>query len=124
VVCQQSNLIICKSENGFSNLSNASSLLFHALHSLAPPSSRVNWCGFYVIDPKNSSQLILGPFQGHVACQTILLGKGVCGTAAASRQTQLVPDVEKFPGHIACDANSRSEIVVPIIQDSKASGHT
>lgn len=60
-------------------------------------------------------QLILGPFQGKVACQTILFGKGVCGTAAATQQTQLVRDVEAFPGHIACDGDSKSEIVVPIV---------
>jgi L-methionine (R)-S-oxide reductase len=79
----------------------------------------VNWCGFYVLDPKKPSQLILGPFQGHVACQTIALGKGVCGTAAKDAKTQVVPDVEAFPGHIACDANSKSEIVVPILQAGK-----
>jgi L-methionine (R)-S-oxide reductase len=84
---------------------------------LARPSSAVNWCGFYVIDPKNPNQLILGPFQGHVACQTIAIGRGVCGTAVESRKTQLVKDVEAFPGHIACDSNSKSEIVVPILRD-------
>lgn len=62
-------------------------------------------------------QLILGPFQGHVACQTIKFGRGVCGTAAATKTTQLVPDVEQFPGHIACDGASKSEIVVPILKD-------
>jgi L-methionine (R)-S-oxide reductase len=98
-----------------SNLSNTSSLLFHALHSLPRPSADVNWCGFYVADPKHPARLILGPFQGHVACQTISFGKGVCGTAAADKRTQLVKDVEQFSGHIACDANSKSEIVVPII---------
>ncbi|KAG4419318.1 hypothetical protein IFR04_007552 [Cadophora malorum] len=78
--------------------------------------------GFYVLDPKSSSsstskrQLILGPFQGKVACQTILFGRGVCGTAASSKETQLVPDVEAFPGHIACDGDSKSEIVVPILR--------
>ncbi|KAF2102663.1 GAF domain nucleotide-binding protein, partial [Rhizodiscina lignyota] len=102
-----------------SNLSNASALLNHGLLSLPPPSSAVNWCGFYVVDPKNAKQLILGPFQGHVACQTIAFGKGVCGAAAASLKTQLVEDVEKFPGHIACDSASKSEIVVPIVQDGK-----
>jgi len=76
----------------------------------------VNWCGFYVLDPITTSQLILGPFQGHVACQTITFGKGVCGTAAAKKETQIVPDVDEFPGHIACDSASKSEIVVPIIQ--------
>lgn len=69
------------------------------------------------MDPKETPkpQLILGPFQGKVACQTIAFGRGVCGAAASSRTTQLVPDVEKFPGHIACDGDSRSEIVVPIV---------
>ncbi len=65
------------------------------------------------------SQLILGPFQGKVACQTIKFGRGVCGTAASTRKTQLVPDVEKFPGHIACDGASKSEIVVPILVKGK-----
>ncbi|XXH03969.1 hypothetical protein Hte_010377 [Hypoxylon texense] len=86
--------------------------------SLPSPSSHVNWAGFYVLDPKatrSKPQLILGPFQGKVACQTIAFGKGVCGTAAATQTTQLVPDVEQFPGHIACDGDSRSEIVVPIV---------
>jgi L-methionine (R)-S-oxide reductase len=69
------------------------------------------------VDPKDSNRLILGPFQGHVACQVIAFGKGVCGTAAADKKTQLVSDVEQFPGHIACDASSKSEIVVPIIRE-------
>ncbi len=82
----------------------------------------MNWCGFYVLDPSAPKQLILGPFQGHVACQTIAFGKGVCGTAAAGLKTQLVYDVDKFPGHIACDSASKSEIVVPIVQDGKVGG--
>ncbi|KAG6032876.1 hypothetical protein E4U40_005814 [Claviceps sp. LM458 group G5] len=74
--------------------------------------------GFYVLDPSSTKpQLILGPFQGKVACQTIAFGRGVCGAAAASQQTQLVADVDKFPGHIACDSDSKSEIVVPILAD-------
>ncbi|KAK8154600.1 GAF domain-like protein [Phyllosticta citrichinensis] len=101
-----------------SNLSNLASLLYHACRSLPAPSSAVNWCGFYVLDPSAAArdQLVLGPFQGHVACQTIKFGRGVCGTAAATKSTQLVPDVEQFPGHIACDGASKSEIVVPIVQ--------
>jgi L-methionine (R)-S-oxide reductase len=71
--------------------------------------------GFYVLDSMTPNQLILGPFHGKVACQTISFGKGVCGTAAQKVETQLVPDVEKFPGHIACDGESKSEIVVPIL---------
>lgn len=82
----------------------------------------MNWAGFYVLDPKTSNQLILGPFHGKVACQTIAFGKGVCGAAAQSGQTQLVPDVAKFPGHIACDGDSRSEIVVPIVNAGKVGG--
>lgn len=71
--------------------------------------------GFYVLDPtSHGKSLILGPFMGQVACQTIDFGRGVCGTAAATKQTQLVPDVDAFPGHIACDGASRSEIVVPV----------
>ena len=87
--------------------------------SLPSPSRDVNWTGFYVLDPNVPNQLILGPFHGQVACQTIRFGKGVCGVAAASRTTQLVPEVEKFPGHIACDGASKSEIVVPILKNGR-----
>jgi GAF domain-containing protein len=71
-----------------------------------------SWIGFYVM---RGGELVLGPFQGKVACVRIALGRGVCGTAAAERRTLVVPDVDRFPGHIACDAGSRSEIVVPIV---------
>lgn len=73
--------------------------------------------GFYTLDPKpvGKQQLILGPFQGKVACQAIAFGRGVCGTAASTQISQLVPDVEEFPGHIACDGDSKSEVVVPIV---------
>ena len=110
-----------------SNLANISSLLWHAYASLPSPSSAVNWAGFYVRSdkfPSSSSQsqsqdskpvLFLGPFHGKPACQLIHFGRGVCGTAAETKQTVVVPDVLKFPGHIACDAESRSEIVVPIV---------
>ncbi|KAK1771193.1 GAF domain-like protein [Phialemonium atrogriseum] len=98
-----------------SNLANTASLLWHAYKSLPSPSNQVNWAGFYTLDPSTPQQLILGPFQGKVACQTIALGRGVCGTAAADRRTQLVPDVHAFPGHIACDGDTRSEIVVPVL---------
>lgn len=81
----------------------------------------MNWAGFYVLDPSEQSQLILGPFHGKVACQTIAFKRGVCGAAAAAREVQLVPDVEQFPGHIACDGDSKSEIVVPIIKDGTVS---
>ncbi|ROW03143.1 hypothetical protein VPNG_08144 [Cytospora leucostoma] len=100
-----------------SNLANTASLLWHAYKSLPSPSRDVNWAGFYVLDPSSPAahpSLILGPFMGNVACQTIAFGRGVCGAAAATQRTQLVPDVDAFPGHIACDGASRSEVVVPI----------
>jgi L-methionine (R)-S-oxide reductase len=108
----------------YSNTSNAASLLWHALHALPSPSNHTNWAGFYVLDPSRAAtgkkpQLILGPFQGKVACQIIAFGRGVCGAAAETAQTQLVPDVDLFPGHIACDGDSKSEIVVPILVDGK-----
>jgi L-methionine (R)-S-oxide reductase len=79
----------------------------------------VNWVGFYfLID----GELVLGPFQGKVACVRIALGRGVCGTAAASKQILVVPDVNEFPGHIACDAASRSEIVLPLVQNGRLLG--
>ena len=77
------------------------------------------WVGFYLV---NNDELVLGPFQGPVACTRIKKGKGVCGTSWAKAQTLIVPDVEKFPGHIACSSLSRSEIVVPIIRDNKVIG--
>lgn len=73
-----------------------------------------SWLGFYIL---RGGELVLGPFQGKVACVRIALGRGVCGTAAAEKRTVVVPDVDQFPGHIACDAGSRSEIVVPILRD-------
>jgi len=104
---------------GPSNTANTASLLWHAFHSLPSPSNHANWAGFYVLDKTVANQLILGPFHGKVACQTIAFARGVCGAAAASGETQLVPDVEQFPGHIACDGDSKSEIVVPIIKSGK-----
>jgi L-methionine (R)-S-oxide reductase len=92
------------------NLANATA----ALRACLPAAS---WVGFYLM---RGDQLVLGPFQGNVACVRIALGRGVCGTAAAQQRTVIVPDVEQFPGHIACDAGSRSEIVVPIFARSGA----
>ncbi|KAI3326153.1 GAF domain-like protein [Xylariaceae sp. AK1471] len=116
-VLSQAEGLLDGQRNWVCNLANTASLLWHAYKSLPFPSSQVNWAGFYTLDPQKTAepQLILGPFQGKVACQTIAFGRGVCGTAASSQTTQLVPDVEKFPGHIACDGDSKSEIVVPII---------
>jgi GAF domain-containing protein len=94
------------------NAANLSALIFTALPD-------VNWAGFYFHD---GQELVVGPFQGLPACVRIPLGKGVCGTAAASRQTLVVADVDQFPGHIACDSASRSEIVVPIIVDDRLIG--
>ena len=88
------------------NAANFSALLFHSLPDL-------NWAGFYFYD---GSELVVGPFQGKPACIRIALGRGVCGTAAQTRQTQLVADVHAFEGHIACDAASNSEIVVPLVK--------
>jgi GAF domain-containing protein len=73
------------------------------------------WTGFYVVDPDKADELVVGPYQGTLGCLRIAFGRGVCGTAAATRATQVVDDVEAFPGHIACDNRSRSEIVVPVI---------
>lgn len=94
------------------NLANAASLLYFSLE-------QVNWCGFYLL---KGEELVLGPFMGKPACVRIPMGKGVCGTAAAERETQVVPDVFQFPGHIACDADSRSEIVVPMMSEGHLLG--
>lgn len=79
----------------------------------------MNWAGFYL---NRNEELVLGPFQGQIACVRIPFGKGVCGTAAQSRETQRVHDVHEFPGHIACDSASNSEVVVPLIKDGKLIG--
>jgi GAF domain-containing protein len=89
------------------NLANTSALLFTSLPQL-------NWAGFYLLN--SPKELVLGPFQGKPACVRIALGRGVCGTAAAERRTVLVPNVHEFPGHIACDSASNSEIVLPLIR--------
>lgn len=111
--------LVVDQRNWVCNTANAASLLWHLFHSLGAPSSDVNWAGFYVLDKANPAQLILGPFQGKVACQTIAIGKGVCGTVAAKADTLLLDDVETFPGHIACDSDSKSEVVVPIVVGGK-----
>lgn len=94
------------------NLSNASALIWLMIED-------INWAGFYLM---KNGKLVLGPFQGKPACINIELGKGVCGTAAQNRETQLVKDVHDFPGHIACDSASQSEVVVPIIVDGEVIG--
>jgi L-methionine (R)-S-oxide reductase len=95
----------------FTNMANLSSLLFDSMTSSNIP---VNWVGFYL---KQKDHLVLGPFQGRVACTRIAMGKGVCGTAALQKTIQVVPDVHAFPGHIACDSRSESEVVIPLIKD-------
>jgi L-methionine (R)-S-oxide reductase len=98
--------------NGLANAANMCAVLYHGLPKL-------NWVGFYFLQ---DGELVLGPFQGKVACVRIALGRGVCGTAAQRRETVVVPDVHAFPGHIACDAASRSEIVVPLLQNGRLLG--
>lgn len=98
--------------NAVANLANASALLKFSLPD-------TNWAGFYLFDGK---ELVLGPFQGLPACIRIPLGRGVCGTAASERRTLVVDDVHAFPGHIACDAASNSEIVVPLIKEDRLLG--
>ena len=104
LLCAQLKALTEDVENVISNLSNASALLWQEL-------TDINWAGFYKME---GGILVLYPFQGKPACTKIAVGKGVCGTAVAEDRTQLVPDVHQFPGHIACDCASNSEIVVPI----------
>ena len=104
LLCRQLSALTDGVTERVSNLANAASLLFHSL-------GEINWAGFYLL---REDALVLGPFMGQPACVRIPLGKGVCGTAAQRLETLVVPDVHRFPGHIACDAASRSEIVVPL----------
>ncbi|MCB1574159.1 MAG: GAF domain-containing protein [Dokdonella sp.] len=104
-LAQQARGLLHGERDRIANAANFAALAWHALPT-------INWCGFYFFD---GTELVVGPFQGKPACVRIALGRGVCGTAAATRETQLVDDVEAFPGHIACDAASRSEIVVPLV---------
>ncbi len=98
--------------NGLANAANMTALLYQAIPSL-------NWVGLYFLQ---GGELVLGPFQGKVACTRIAIGRGVCGAAAERRETIVVPDVHAFPGHIACDAASQSEIVLPLLQDGRLLG--
>ncbi|MBA3940580.1 MAG: hypothetical protein C0520_05165 [Sphingopyxis sp.] len=104
--------LVAGETDGIANMANVAALIWQAIPDL-------NWAGFYRFD---GSELVLGPFQGKAACIRIPLGKGVCGAAAASRETQRVEDVHAFPGHIACDADSRSELVVPIVAAGRLVG--
>ena len=104
ILCKELESLTNSSPHPIANLANASALLFDSLDN-------INWAGFYMLE---NDKLILGPFQGKPACIEISIGKGVCGTAVAEKRTVLVPDVHKFPGHIACDNASNSEIVIPL----------
>ena len=114
LVVKQLTALIEDEDNMIANLSNASALLNQFLE-------RINWVGFYLWD-EEKNELVLGPFQGLPACVRIPFGTGVCGTAAEKRETLVVPDVNQFPGHIACDANSQSEIVIPMIKNDQLIG--
>ncbi|MCM3339227.1 GAF domain-containing protein [Paenibacillus sp. MER TA 81-3] len=114
VITQQLSALIDGEPNLIANLANASALLWQGLKN-------INWAGFYLMDVAKG-ELVLGPFQGMPACVRIPLGRGVCGTAAKEQRTLIVPDVHAFAGHIACDAASRSEIVVPMVKDGKLVG--
>lgn len=112
LVQKQLSALIEDETNRIANLSNAAALLNQFL-------DEINWVGFYLYE---EGQLILGPFQGLPACVRIPMGKGVCGTSAATEKTLRIEDVHQFPGHIACDAASRSEIVIPLMKDGKLIG--
>lgn len=112
LLTKQIKSLLSKKDNLLSNLANLTAALKQTFE-------KISWVGFYIFD---GNKLYLGPFQGKVACTEILIGSGVCGTVAQTRETIIVPDVDKFPGHIACDVDSKSEIVVPIINDGKLFG--
>lgn len=111
-LAKQLDALLAGETNVISNLSNASALLNQFL-------TDINWVGFYWM---KDGQLVLGPFQGLPACFTIAVGRGVCGTAVSEKRTMLVDDVHAFPGHIACDAASNSEIVIPLLKDGEVIG--
>ncbi|MGH6890035.1 MAG: GAF domain-containing protein [Rhizomicrobium sp.] len=112
-LAQQLEALLASERDPIANAANAASLIFHALPD-------INWAGFYFL--REGGELVLGPFQGKPACVRIGAGEGVCGAAALRRETLLVEDVAAFPGHIACDTDSRSEIVVPLIADDAIIG--
>jgi len=111
-LARQLAALIAGEPDATANAANTAALIYHGVPNL-------NWAGFYF---RNGTELVLGPFQGKPACVRIPVGKGVCGTAAARGTTVLVPDVHDFPGHIACDPDSRSELVVPLIEDGSVLG--
>ncbi|MGB5946386.1 GAF domain-containing protein [Paenisporosarcina sp.] len=112
MLAKQLDALLTGEKNVMANLSNASALLNQFF-------DRINWVGFYMMD---DNELVLGPFQGLPACIRIPIGRGVCGTTVAQKETIIVPDVHAFPGHIACDAASQSEIVVPLLKNGEVIG--
>jgi GAF domain-containing protein len=106
--------VIAGEPNAIARYASACSLLATAF------SPRFFWCGYYLVDPNKDRELVVGPYQGTLGCLRIPFGKGVCGHVAATQRTEIVPDVEMFPGHIACDGRSRSEIVVPVFDATGA----
>ncbi len=112
LILKQLEGLIKNERDWVANCANAAALLFHSM-------TDINWAGFYLY---KEGQLVLGPFQGNLACIRIVMGKGVCGTSAAERKIMIVKDVHKCEGHIACDATSNSEIVVPIIKEDHLIG--
>lgn len=112
MLAKQLDALLTGEKNVMANLSNASALLNQFF-------DRINWVGFYMMD---GNELVLGPFQGLPACIRIPIGRGVCGTTVAQKETIIVPDVHAFPGHIACDAASQSEIVVPLLKNGEVIG--
>lgn len=109
----QLSSLIEDEKNFIANLANLTSALKYSFDDFL-------WVGFYLRDNIKKDEIVLGPFQGRVACTRIAIGKGVCGTSAQRKETIIVRDVDKFPGHIACDSLSRSEIVIPVIKDGEA----
>ena len=114
-LAQQLEALLTGESDIIANAANTSALMFQMMPEL-------NWAGFYLLKSESESELVLGPFQGKPACVRIPVGKGVCGTAVERKSSVLVEDVHAFPGHIACDAASRSELVVPLIHEGRVIG--
>ncbi|MEM6538725.1 MAG: GAF domain-containing protein, partial [Pseudomonadota bacterium] len=108
---QEIAAVIEGEDNTVARMATVSNILYHGF-------DHYFWAGFYCVDPEKSDELVIGPYQGTMGCLRITFGKGVCGTAAAERRTVLVDDVHTFPGHIACDARSKSEVVVPVFDST------
>lgn len=114
LLLEQLDALIAEETNPIANMANTAALLYHSLPAL-------NWAGFYLY-VENTDELVLGPFQGNVACVRIKAGQGICGSALAAAKTIRVADVTAFPGHIACDAASRAEIVIPLKKGTRIIG--